>query len=66
MKCLTRLSVYLPTLKLTIFEQEVCSAKIVYANTVSPGTNSDNKRNVATLNSATHIKQEGCVIYVAV
>ena len=55
-----------PTLELTTFEQEVCSAtKIGYANTLSSGTNSCKKRNVATLNSAAHIKQKRCVTCVA-
>ena len=56
-----RLFVCLPTLELTTFEQEVCSTKIGYANTLSSGTNSCKKRNVATLNSAAHIKQKRCV-----
>ena len=42
----------LPTLKLTAFEQQVCSTKIGYANALSLGINSYWKRNVATLNSA--------------
>ena len=59
-----RLFVCLP-LELTTFEQEVCSTKIGYANTLSSGTNSCKKRNVATLNSAAHIKQKRCVTCVA-
>ena len=51
-----RLFVCLPTLELTIFEQEVCSTKIDYANILSWGTNSC-KINVVTLNSAVHIKE---------
>ena len=60
-----RLFVCLPTLELTTFEQEVCSTKIGYANTLSSGTNSCKKRNVTTLNSAAHIKQKCCVACVA-
>ena len=60
-----RLFVCLPTLLLTTFEQEVCSTKIGYANTLSSGTNSCKKRNVTTLNSAAHIKQKCCVACVA-
>ena len=56
-----RLFVCLATLELTKCEQMVCSTKIGYANTLSSGTNSCKKRNVATLNSAAHIKQKGCV-----
>ena len=37
------LFVCLTTLELTTFEQEVCSTKIVYANTLSLGTNSCKK-----------------------
>ena len=59
-----RLFVCLP-LELTTFEQEVCSTKIGYANTLSSGTNSCKKRNVATLNSAAHIKQKRCVTCMA-
>ena len=59
-----RLFVCLP-LELTTFEQEVCSTKIGYANTLSSGTNSCKKRNVATLNSAAHIKQKRCETCVA-
>ena len=39
-----RLFVCLPTLELTTFEQEVCSIKIGYVNTLSSGTNSCKKR----------------------
>ena len=60
-----RLFVCLPTLELTTFEQEVCSTKIGYANTLSSGTNSYKKRNAATLNTAEHIKQKRYVICVA-
>ena len=60
-----RLFVCLPTLELTTFEQEVCSTKIGYANTLSSGTNSCKKRNVTTLKSAAHIKQKCCVACVA-
>ena len=60
-----RLFVCLPTLELTTFEQEVCSTKIGYANTLSSGTNSCKKSNVTTLNSAVHIKQKCCVAFVA-
>ena len=42
----------LPTLELTTFEQHVCSTKIGYANALSLGTNSCEKRNVAALNNA--------------
>ena len=59
------LFICLPTLKLTTFEQEVCSTKIGYANTLLSGTSSCKKRNVATLNSAAHIKQKRCVTCVA-
>ena len=59
-----RLFVCLP-LELTTFGQEVCSAKIGYANKLSSGTNSCKKRNVATLNSAAHIKQKRCVTCMA-
>ena len=51
-----RLFFCLPSLELTTCEQVVCSAKIVCANTLSSGTNSGKKRNVATLNNAVHIK----------
>ena len=60
-----RLFVCLPTLELRIFEQEVCLTKIGYVNTLLPGTNSCKKRNVATLNSAVHVKQKCCVTCVA-
>ena len=60
-----RIFICLPTLELTTFEQEVCSTKIGYANTLSSGTNSCKKRNVATLNSAAHIKQKRFVTCVA-
>ena len=56
-----RLFVSLATLELTIYEQEVCSTKIGYANTPSSGINSCKKRNVATLKSGAHIKQKRCV-----
>ena len=56
-----RLFVCLPTLELTTCEQVVCSTKIDYANTLSSGVNSCKQRNVATLNSAAHIKQKRCV-----
>ena len=59
------LFVCLPTLKLTTFEQQVCSIKIGYANTLSLGTNSCKIRNVTTLNSVMHIKQKCCVACVA-
>ena len=55
-----RLFVCLPTLDLTIFEREVCSTKIGYANTLPSEINSWKKKNVATLNSAAHIKQKRC------
>ena len=60
-----RLFVCLATLELTKCEQVVCSTKIGYANTLSSGTNSCKKRNVATLNSAAHIKQKRCETCVA-
>ena len=61
-----RLFACLPTLELTTFEKEVCSVtKIGYTSTLSPATNSCKKRNVATLNSTTHIKQKCCVTCVA-
>ena len=60
-----RLFVYLPTLELTSFEQEVRSSKIGYANTLSWGTNSCKKRNVTILNSTALIKQKCCVACVA-
>ena len=41
------------------------STKIGYANTVSSGTNSCKKRNVATLNNAAQIKQKCCVTCLA-
>ena len=53
------------TLELTKFEQEMCSTKIGYANTLSPGTNSCKERNLATLNSAADIKQKRCLTCVA-
>ena len=56
--------VCLPTLELTTFEQEVCSTKIGYAKTISSETNSCKKRNVATLNSAAHVKQKHSVTCV--
>ena len=59
------LFVCLHTFELRTFEQEVCSTKIRYANTLSSGTNSCKKRNVTTLNSAAHIKQKCCVACVA-
>ena len=55
-----RLFACLPTLELTTFEQEMCSTKIGYANTLSSGRNSYKKRNVTTLNSAAHIRQKCC------
>ena len=57
-----RYFVYLSTLELTTFKQEVCSAKIGYKNT--SGENSCKKkkkkkiRSVITLNSAVNIKQK--------
>ena len=60
-----RLFVCLPILELTTFKQEVCSTRISYTNTLSSGTNSFKKRNVATLNSAVHFKQKHCVTCVA-
>ena len=60
-----RLFVCQPTLELATFEQEVCSAKIGYANALSSGTNSCKKRNVTTFNSAAHIKQKCRVACVA-
>ena len=61
-----RLFACFPTLELTTFEQEVCSTtKIGYTNTLSSVTNSYKKRNVATLNSAAHIKQKCCVTCMA-
>ena len=59
-----RLFVCLPTLELTTFEQEVCSTTKGYANTISSGTNSYKKRNVAPLKSAAHVKQKRCVACV--
>ena len=50
-----RLFICLPTLESTTFEQETCSRKISYVNTLSSGKNSCKKRNVATLNSAAHV-----------
>ena len=58
------LFVSLPTLELTTFEQEVCSAKIDYANPLSWGTNNCKKRNLATLNSAVHVNRKRCVTCV--
>ena len=49
----------------TTFEQEVCSTKVGYENTLSLGTNSCKNRNVATLNSAAHIQQKRPVTCVA-
>ena len=43
--------------ELATFEQQVCSTKISYAYALSFGTNSCNKRNVATLNSAHRAKK---------
>ena len=60
-----RLFVCWPALELTEFEQVVCPSKIGYVNTLSSGINSCKKRNVATLNSAAHIKQKRCVTSVA-
>ena len=59
-----RLFVWLPVLELRTFKQEVCSTKIGYASTLSSVTNSCRKRNVATLNSASHIKQKRCITCV--
>ena len=59
------LFVCLTTLELTTYEQEVCSTKIGYANTLSSGTNSCKKRNETNLNSAAHIKRKCCVTCVA-
>ena len=52
-------------MEVTTFEQEVCSTKIDYTNTLSLGTNGRKKRNVTTLNSAVDIKQKCCVACVA-
>ena len=60
-----RLFVCLPTLELITFEQEVCSTKIGYVNTLSSGTNNCKERNLATLNRAVHVKQKRCVTSVA-
>ena len=60
-----RLFVCLLTLELSTFKQEVCSTKKYYANTLSSGTNSCKKRNVATLDSAVHIMQKPCFTCVA-
>ena len=49
---------------LPTFEQEVCSTKMGYANTLSLGTNSWKKRNVTTLNNTVCIKQKCCVACV--
>ena len=56
-----RLFVCLLTLESTTCEQVVCSRKMGYSNTLPLGTNSCKKRNVATLNSAAHVKQKRCV-----
>ena len=45
-------------MELTTFEQHVCSVKIDYANTISLGTNSCKKRNVATFNSTQQAKKQ--------
>ena len=60
-----RLFVRLSTLKLTTLKQEVRSSKIGYGNTLSLGTNTSKKRNLATLNIAAHAKQKRCATCVA-
>ena len=60
-----RLFVCLLTSELTTFEQKEFSKKIGYENILSSGTNTCQKRNVATLNSAAHIKQKCYVTSVA-
>ena len=47
-----------PTLEITTFEQQVCSAKIGYANAVSLGTSSCKKKKKATLNSTHRAKKQ--------
>ena len=61
----SRLFVCLPTLESTTFEQEVCSTKMGYENTLSSGTSSCKKRNAATLNSAAHVEEKHRLTYVA-
>ena len=60
----SHLFVCLSILELTTFEQQVYSTKIGYVNALSLGKNSCKERNVATLNSAAHIKQKRAV-YIA-
>ena len=55
----------LPTLELTIFEQEVSSTKTCYANTLSSEENDSKKRKMAALSSAVHIKEKRCVSCMA-
>ena len=45
-------------MELAKFEQQVCSTKIVYANTLSLGTNNRKIENVTTLNSAHQSKKK--------
>ena len=47
-----------------VFEQQVCSTKIGYANTLTLGANSCKKRIVDTLNSAAHISRKSIVTCV--
>ena len=54
----------LPTLESTTFEQQVCSAKIGYANTVLLGTNSRKKRMWTRWTA--HIKQKSSATLTAV
>ena len=56
--------VCLPTLELTTFEQQVCSTKIGYANGLLLGTNSRQKRNVETLESAHQAKKSSATLAV--
>ena len=52
------LSVCLPTLKLTTFEQQVCSIKMDYANAPSLGGTAEKKKKVTALNSVSKAKKQ--------
>ena len=56
--------VCLPTLESTTFEQQVCSAKIGYANALLLGTHSRKKRYADTLDSAHQAKKNSATLTV--
>ena len=62
---ISHLFVYLPTLELTTFEQQLRSTKKDYANALSLGTNRYKKKNVTTLNS-THQAKRQCKFYIPI